>query len=244
MQVVGQTSQNRYLTPHTHTHTHTHTTHTPTDSKAVGGGSDETERGKQACLNTGKDNVLKHAHSKKQQTLASPAPASANSAGFRSSMQRPLGGTTNIRKRNIQPSPSTGTHTTTNTLTRPPKTSRSAEETITHSDVDSEADTTAETVTEESSGRRRSGKRRYIAFVGNLPFSATTEEVVQHFAKRGVRVTEARLLTRRESDQSRGCCFTEFPNSKTLQVYYVHCVLLSSAFNCREQCVSYQIQKK
>ena len=65
----------------------------------------------------------------------------------------------------------------------------------------------------EQSGKRR----RYIAFIGNLPFSVTGEEVVEHFAKRGVRIVDVRLLTKRGSGESRGCCFVEFPNTKTLQ---------------------------
>ena len=73
----------------------------------------------------------------------------------------------------------------------------------------------------ESSAAKSSGKKhRYIAFIGNLPFSAHSEDVVSYFSKKGVVTTQVRLLTDKKSGQSRGCCFVEFPNAKTLQVQY------------------------
>ena len=61
-------------------------------------------------------------------------------------------------------------------------------------------------------------KRRYILFVGNLPYTATSDDIIAHFKRRGVPVKEVRLLTRRDSEQSRGCCFVEFDSAKTVQV--------------------------
>lgn len=61
-------------------------------------------------------------------------------------------------------------------------------------------------------------KHRYIAFVGNLPFHATSEEVISHFRKRGVVIRELRLLTDKTTGCSKGCCFAEFCDAKTLQV--------------------------
>jgi hypothetical protein len=78
---------------------------------------------------------------------------------------------------------------------------------------DSDSDTEGGQVVGELSGK----KRRYIAFIGNLPFSVTGDEIVEHFAKRGVKIMEARLLTKRGSGESRGCCFAEFPDTKSLQ---------------------------
>ena len=74
--------------------------------------------------------------------------------------------------------------------------------------------------TRESSASKSSGKHRYIAFIGNLPFNAHSEDVASHFNKKGVVTTQVRLLTDKKSGQSRGCCFVEFPNAKTLQVQY------------------------
>ena len=69
-------------------------------------------------------------------------------------------------------------------------------------------------------GSKSSGKgRRYIAFIGNLPFTVTSDDITLHFRKKGVVMSEVRLLTDRESGQSRGCCFAEFPSAKILQVY-------------------------
>ena len=66
-------------------------------------------------------------------------------------------------------------------------------------------------------------KHRYIAFIGNLPFSVTTGDIIAHFRKRGVVASEVRLLTKKNSEESRGCCFAEFQDAKTLQVHYNTC---------------------
>ena len=92
---------------------------------------------------------------------------------------------------------------------------RSEEETTNNStDAAQSFDVHSESGTEAAP---RGKRRRYIAFVGNLPFTATREDVIEHFSKRGVRVTEARLLTRKSSGESKGCCFLECPDVKTLQ---------------------------
>ena len=65
---------------------------------------------------------------------------------------------------------------------------------------------------------RKSRKSRYILFIGNLPYTASQEDVIAHFEKRGVGIKEMRLLTRKESGKSRGCCFAEFADSTNLQV--------------------------
>ena len=53
---------------------------------------------------------------------------------------------------------------------------------------------------------------------GNLPFSATAEDVTEHFHKRGVPVLAVRMLSDKQSGKSRGCCFVEFANDKCQQV--------------------------
>lgn len=92
-------------------------------------------------------------------------------------------------------------------------------------------------VTKNPSPRKKQG-RRYILFVGlqnadtcgldiskycslvlgNLPYSATSEDVSSHFMQRGVPVEEVRLLTKKGLESSRGCCFLELGDSKTQQV--------------------------
>lgn len=60
-------------------------------------------------------------------------------------------------------------------------------------------------------------KKRYILFLGNLPRGASQDDVIDHFSKRGVPITELRLLTDKESGKSKGCAFAEFSSSKTMQ---------------------------
>ena len=80
----------------------------------------------------------------------------------------------------------------------------------------------AESITSKS--ETRSGvscgekRRRYILFVGNLPYMATADSVVDHFKRRGVPVGEVRMLTAPGSARSRGCCFVEFDNTKAYLV--------------------------
>ena len=68
-------------------------------------------------------------------------------------------------------------------------------------------------------------KRRYIAFIGNLPFTATGDDVIEQFEKKGLHISQVRLLTDRASGSSKGCCFAEFPNAKTLQASSLMSVL-------------------
>ena len=60
--------------------------------------------------------------------------------------------------------------------------------------------------------------KRYILFAGNLPYAASPEDICAHFQKRGVPVREVRMLTKKGSGESRGCCFLEFDSSKRLRV--------------------------
>ena len=73
-----------------------------------------------------------------------------------------------------------------------------------------------------NSSRKEPGEvtstKRYILFAGNLPYAASPEDISAHFQKRGVPVTEVRMLTKKGSGESRGCCFLEFDSSKRLRV--------------------------
>ena len=79
----------------------------------------------------------------------------------------------------------------------------------------SDAELEAAQTTELNSKQK---KKRYILFVGNLPYTVSQEDVAAFFSKRGVRVVEVRQLTRRDSGRSRGCCFLEFEDLKNQQV--------------------------
>lgn len=71
---------------------------------------------------------------------------------------------------------------------------------------------------EKHTGGSIKSKRRYILFVGHLSYEATAEDVVDHFEKRGVRVNNLRLLTKKETGKSRGIAFVEFDSAKMMQV--------------------------
>ena len=60
-------------------------------------------------------------------------------------------------------------------------------------------------------------KKRYILFLGNLPHSATRDDIMEHFSKRGVPIAELRLLTDKETGKSKGYAFAEFSNAKSMQ---------------------------
>jgi nucleolar protein 6 len=60
-------------------------------------------------------------------------------------------------------------------------------------------------------------KKRYILFLGNLPRDASQDDIINHFSKRGVAITELRLLTDKESGKSKGCAFAEFSGNKAMQ---------------------------
>ncbi|KAF2192605.1 hypothetical protein K469DRAFT_654296 [Zopfia rhizophila CBS 207.26] len=64
---------------------------------------------------------------------------------------------------------------------------------------------------------------RFIVFVGNLPFSATKEDIQKHFSS--VSPTEIRLMTDKKSGKSRGFAFVEFDrydHMKTCLKLYHH----------------------
>lgn len=60
-------------------------------------------------------------------------------------------------------------------------------------------------------------KKRYILFLGNLPRSASQDDVIDHFSKKGVPIAELRLLTDKESGKSKGCAFAEFSSNRAMQ---------------------------
>ena len=172
------------------------------------------------CLEGG---VTEHAQFEEKQTQQS----FLNTSGFRSSQTIPSS-TEETPQNNlrIKNQGSTGRKNTTTSVvekadilesrrTETLPTECGGEESTSDSAGSDSDETVGATEGVELAGR----KRRYIAFIGNLPFSVTRDDVMEHFAKRGVKILDARLLTKRGSGESRGCCFAEFPNTKTLQVY-------------------------
>jgi nucleolar protein 6 len=105
------------------------------------------------------------------------------------------------------------------------RTKQHSEEGEAVSDVESESsvEAVANSLTaNESSGTseetmKRQKKRRYLLFAGNLPQSASREEIVSHFERRGVRIAEFRLLSHKDTGKSRGCGFMEFCSEKDMQ---------------------------
>lgn len=79
-----------------------------------------------------------------------------------------------------------------------------------------ETDSSSTTTTTNGKQSRRK-KKRFILFVGNLPTSASREDVVSHFEKKGVHISEFRLLTHKDSGKSKGCGFMEFSSNKVMQ---------------------------
>lgn len=51
-------------------------------------------------------------------------------------------------------------------------------------------------------------------YIGNLPFSATEDDIREHFAKVG-EVHSVKIITDRETQKSRGFCFVEMENADT-----------------------------
>lgn len=70
---------------------------------------------------------------------------------------------------------------------------------------------------ESATSTETSFKKRYILFLGNLPRTVSRDDVINHFSKRGVPIAELRLLTDKESGQSKGCAFAEFSSTKAMQ---------------------------
>lgn len=60
-------------------------------------------------------------------------------------------------------------------------------------------------------------RRRYILFLGNLPTAISRDEVISHFKKRGVPISEFRLLTHKDSGKSKGCGFMELSSGAAMQ---------------------------
>lgn len=163
-------------------------------------GDSKEEVGNPVSVDRGKPRVMK-------QTLISSA---TSTAGFRQSSQHTLG-TTRAATLPLSSSP-------------PREESDSSCEEGTLHDADTKTlamSTTNPSRTEEThisrDAKLTGRKTRYIAFIGNLPFNATSDDIVESFQKKGLKLSEVRLLTKKGSGESRGCCFVEFPNAKSLQ---------------------------
>lgn len=62
-------------------------------------------------------------------------------------------------------------------------------------------------------------EKRYILFLGNLPFTANKEQIYAHFKSLGKdRIKDIRLLTKKGTNQSRGAAFLELTDFSTFNV--------------------------
>lgn len=78
---------------------------------------------------------------------------------------------------------------------------------------------------QDESGATKPSKQRFIVFIGNLPFTTTTEMVTTHFAS--ITPTSVRHLTDPKTNKSKGYAFLEFSNydrMKTCLKLYHHSV--------------------
>lgn len=161
------------------------------------GGVSKTEGGKPASVDRGRQRVVK-------QTCISSA---TSIAGFRQSSQdttRAMG-TAEVSLSSSLPH----THEESDTSHK--------ERTQHDTDITSTVLTNPSETRIPQDTKQTGRKARYIAFIGNLPFTATRDDIIENFQKKGVKLTEVRLLTKKGSGESRGCCFVEFSNAKTLQ---------------------------
>jgi nucleolar protein 6 len=63
-------------------------------------------------------------------------------------------------------------------------------------------------------------KKRFIVFVGNLPYDTTKEELEEHFkaCKSRKELLDIRLLTKKGSNEPRGCAFVEFKSFEGMKI--------------------------
>lgn len=177
------------------------------DTRSGNYGLDKHERGKQEG---GKEKVGKH------------APISSNPAGFRSSQHTSGPLTTDPLTpsiSNVEESDSNTSDSSLPTTVPSQAAPRKVYAQEAKASRTSEGSSTASKNKDTSLSRQR---HRYIAFIGNLPFTATGDDLIQQFEKKGVCISQVRLLTDKASGASRGCCFAEFPNARTLQASSLH----------------------
>ena len=161
------------------------------------GGDSKTEGGKPASVERGRRRVVK-------QTCISSA---TSTAGFRQSFQHTTGAM-ETEETSLSSSPA-HTHEESDTNHK--------ESTLHDPDITSTNPSQTREAHVSRDAKQTGRKTRYIAFIGNLPFTATRDDIIENFQKKGIKLTEVRLLTKKGSGESRGCCFVEFSNAKTLQ---------------------------
>ncbi|RKP19116.1 hypothetical protein ROZALSC1DRAFT_22578 [Rozella allomycis CSF55] len=60
--------------------------------------------------------------------------------------------------------------------------------------------------------------KRYLAFVGNFPFSTTTKDLEVYFGeKKGCNLKQVRLMTDKETGKSKGFAFVEFKDHISME---------------------------
>eukprot|EP00118_Oscarella_pearsei_P000363 m.4772 g.4772 ORF g.4772 m.4772 type:complete len:190 (+) comp11264_c0_seq1:10-579(+) len=80
-------------------------------------------------------------------------------------------------------------------------------------------------------------RNKYIVFLGNLPYKVTTDDIKNHFKKPG-NIRDVRLLTSKDTGESRGCAFVEFSDSRSylLSLQMHHSVLGGRRINVEATC--------
>mmetsp|Transcript_8414 Transcript_8414/g.19606 ORF Transcript_8414/g.19606 Transcript_8414/m.19606 type:complete len:298 (-) Transcript_8414:253-1146(-) len=71
--------------------------------------------------------------------------------------------------------------------------------------------------TEDEDGDGAEGYNQNLVFIGQLPYSVTSDQIKEHFQRHGVYdIKSLRLLTNKKTGRSRGMAFMELGNSKQL----------------------------
>nr|XP_006824018.1 PREDICTED: uncharacterized RNA-binding protein C365.04c-like isoform X1 [Saccoglossus kowalevskii] len=66
-------------------------------------------------------------------------------------------------------------------------------------------------------GKKKKKSKPNVLFIGNLPYNTTKEEIMEHFKKAGGSVTDVRLITDKNTGQSRGFGYVDFDNFESVR---------------------------
>lgn len=64
----------------------------------------------------------------------------------------------------------------------------------------------------------KKNQKRYVVFVGNIPYDATTQDLKEHFSKVGD-VRHVRIPTDKKTNKPRGFAYVEVENDDAYQVF-------------------------